>query len=65
VTDSIEIDFNVVKETVVARYTECKLTQQVIEYLLLNTTTLHNNELKKVEFSDSTTIHSLFYTQSN
>jgi hypothetical protein len=46
-----------------ARCAGFKLTQQVAEYLLLNTITLHDNELKKVEFSNPTTIHSFLYTQ--
>jgi hypothetical protein len=63
VTGSVEIDFDVVEEIVAARCAGFKLTQQVVEYLLLNTTTLYDNELKKVEFSDPTAIHSPLYTQ--
>jgi hypothetical protein len=58
-----EMDFDVVEENVLVACSGFRLIPKVTEYLLLDATTLHDTKLKKVEFSDPTSIYSPLYTQ--
>jgi hypothetical protein len=49
-----EMDFNVVEKNVLVAYSRFRLIPKVVEYFLLDVTTLHNSKLKKMEFFDPT-----------